>query len=333
LLPTKEGYTFEPESLSIDAQAEADLEGLHFQAYHEEVLLEAQKDLGMPYNFDRGEEGPYHGYAAGYCTDLILDAYTWGVDYNIQFALEQDYRAHPEHVYRWRDARNANDMWRYFAYTSQMLPHAAPYQPGDIIFFDWSEDGEIDHVSILSEVTFENRPQAMYDATGVIDSNPSGRAAELPWESFHEQTVRGHARWAGSYEVVIPTMPEGGFLQVLVGSAQVALRLLDPEGNPLSESERFIPRGAFFDLGWEQSLSVFSPLADGEEYLVKITNLSGESTPFQFLIQTLNDGLVTDRIEFKSQLEPGEQRDIPLKLSQDEDGNLSMETQIELEEQ
>ena len=333
LLPTKEGYTFEPESISIDAQAEADLKGLHFQAYHEEVLLEAQKDLGMPYNFDRGEEGPYHGYAAGYCTDLILDAYTWGVDYNIQFALEQDYRAHPEHVYRWRDARNANDMWRYFAYTGQMLPHAAPYQPGDIVFFDWSEDGDIDHVSILSEVTFENRPQAMYDATGVIDSNPSGRAAELPWESFHEQTVRGHARWAGSYEVVIPNMPGRQFLQVLVGSAQVSLRLLDPERNPLSEGERLIPGGTFFDLGWEQSLSVFSPLANGEEYLVEISNLSGESTPFQFLIQTLNDGLVTDRVEFKSQLEPGEQRDIPLKLSQDEDGNLSMETQIELEEQ
>ena len=331
LIPTKEGYTFEPESLSIDVQS--DLEGLHFQAYHEEVLLEAQKNLGMPYSFDRGEEGPYHGFAAGYCTDLVLDAYTWGVDYNIQFALEQDYRAHPEHVYRWRDARNANDMWRYFSYTGQMLPHAAPYQPGDIVFFDWNEDGEIDHVSILSEVNFENRPQAMYDATGVIDSNPSGRATELPWESFHEGTARGHARWAGSYEVIIPNMPGGQFLQVLAGSAQVSLRLLDPEMNPLSEGERLIPGGTFFDLGWEQSLSVYAPLADGEEYLVEIANLSGESTPFQFLIQTSNDGLVTDRVEFKSQLDPGEQRDIPLKLSQDETGKLTIETKIPSEDQ
>ncbi len=331
LLPSKEGYTFEPESLSFDAQS--DLEGLHFQAKHEEVLIEAQKDLGMPYSFNRGEKGPYHGYAAGYCTDLVLDAYTWGVDYNIQFALEQDYRAHPEHVYRWRDARNANDMWRYFAYTGQLLPHTVPYQPGDIVFFDWSEDGEIDHVAIISEVTFDNRPKNMYDATGVIDSNPGGLAAELPWEAFHERTTRGHARWTGSYEVVIPTMPGGQFLQVLLGSAEVSLRLLDPDGNALSERERLIPGGTFFDLGWEQSLSVFSPLANNQEYLIEITNLSGETTPFQFLAQTLSDGLVTDRIEFKSQLDPGEQQTIPLRLSQDEDGNLSMEAAIESEGQ
>ncbi len=329
LVPTKEGYTLEPESLPLDVGS--DLEGLHFQAYHEEVLAEAKLDLGMPYSRERGESGRFHGYAAGYCTDLVLDAYTFGVDYNIQFALEQDYRAHPEHVYRWRDARDANDMWRFFTYTGQMLPHAAPYQPGDIVFFDWSEDGEIDHVAVLSEITFENRPKNMYDATGVIDSNPSGLAAELPWEDFHERTVRGHARWAGSYEVVIPNMPEGEFLQVVVGSAQVALRLLSPQGEALSESQRLVPGGTFFDLGWEQSLSVFSPQADGGEYLIEITNLSAETTPYQFLAQTLKDGLITDRIEFKSQLDPGERLDIPLRLFQDESGKLSLETDIETE--
>ena len=331
LVPSKDGFTFEPESQHLDIQS--DLEGLHFQAYHEEVLVEAQKDLGMPYSYDRGEKGPYHGYAAGYCTDLILDAYTWGADYNIQFALEQDYRAHPEHTYRWRDARNANDMWRYFAYSGQMLPHAAPYQPGDIVFFDWSEDGEIDHVAVLSEVQFDNRPKNMYDATGVINSNPSGRAAELPWEEFHEQTVRGHARWDGSYEVVIPTMPQGQFLQVLVGSAQVSLRLLSPAGEALSESQRLIPGGTFFDLGWEQSLSVFSPQTDGGEYLIEIKNLSAESTPFQFLSHVLVDGLVTDRIEFKDQLLPGEIREISIMLTLDENDKLNLVSSIDLEDQ
>ncbi len=329
LTPSKDGFTFEPESLPIDVGS--DLEDLHFQAYHEEVLAEAQKGLGMPYSFDRGDKGPYHGYAAGYCTDLVLDAYTWGADYNIQFALEQDYRAHPEHTYRWRDARNANDMWRFLAYSGQMLPHAAPYQPGDIVFFDWSEDGEIDHVAVLSEINFENRPKNMYDATGVISSNPSGLAAELPWEDFHEQTVRGHARWDGSYEVVIPTMPQGQFLQVLVGSAQVSLRLFSPTGEALSESERLIPGGTFFDLGWEQSLSVFSPQANGEEYLIEINNLSAENTPFQFLAHVIVDGFVTDRIEFKDQLVPGEIREISITLNLDENDNLILGSAIELE--
>ena len=285
----------------------------------------------MRYIFDRGVKGPYHGYAAGYCTDLVLVAYTWGADYNIQFALEQDYRAHPEHTYRWRDARNANDMWRFLAYSGQMLPHAAPYQPGDIVFFDWSEDGEIDHVAVLSEINFENRPKNMYDATGVISSNPSGLAAELPWEDFHEQTVRGHARWDGSYEVVIPTMPQGQFLQVLVGSAQVSLRLFSPTGEALSESERLIPGGTFFDLGWEQSLSVFSPQANGEEYLIEINNLSAENTPFQFLAHVIVDGFVTDRIEFKDQLVPGEIREISITLNLDENDNLILGSAIELE--
>ena len=331
LVPSKEGFTFEPESLPIEVGS--DREGLHFQAYHQEVLAEAKKDLGMPYSFDRGDKGPYHGYAAGYCTDLVLDAYTWGVDYNIQFALEQDYRAHPEHTYRWRDARNANDMWRYLAYSGQMLPHAAPYQPGDIVFFDWSEDGEIDHVAVLSEINFENRPKNMYDATGVINSNPSGRAAELPWEEFHEQTVRGHARWNGSYEVVIPTMPQGHFLQALVGSAQVSLRLLSPAGEALSESQRLIPGGTFIDLGWEQSLSVFAPQTNGAEYLIEIENLSVENTPFQFLTHAIVDGFVTDRIEFKDQLEPGELREISIALSLDQNDNLVLESSIETENQ
>ncbi len=329
LSPSKKGFTFKPESLPI--QVDSDLQDLHMQAYHKEVLEEAKLDLGMPYSRERGESGRFHGYAAGYCTDLVLDAYTFGADYNIQFALEQDYRAHPEHVYRWRDARDANDMWRYFSYSGQMLPHAALYQPGDIVFFDWSEDGEIDHVAVVSEVNFENRPKNMYDATGVINSNPSGLAAELPWEDFHERTVRGHARWAGSYEVVIPNMPEGEFLQVVVGSAQVALRLLNPQGEALSESERVVPGGTFFDMGWEQSLSVFAPQTEGGEYLVEIASLSAAETPFTFLAHVIQDGLIKDRIEFKERLGPGAALVVPLRLNLDELGKLSLETSLDLE--
>jgi hypothetical protein len=320
LVPTKEGFTFEPEQIPFEANS--DLNGLHFQSSHKTVLEEARKDLGMPYNFDRGGNGPFHGFAAGFCTDLILDAFSWGADYHIQFALEQDYKANPEHVYRWRDARNANDMWRYFAYSGQMLPHAAPYQPGDIVFFDWSEDGEIDHVSIVSEVDHLNRPEAMYDATGVIDSNPSGRAAELPWEAFHEHTERGHARWSGQLEPIVTQLPAGEYLQVLVGSAQVELRVLDPRGNLLSDRQSLIPGGRFLDLGWEQSLSIYAPQANGNTYSAEIRNLSDAPAAYQFLAHTIQDGLVTERIEFKATLVPKASYHITLDVVLDANGKL-----------
>ena len=327
LVPSKDGFTFEPEEIPFEITA--DLNELHFQSFHENVLKEARKDLGMPYNFNRGGSGIFHGYSAGYCTDLILDAYSWGADYHIQFSLEQDYRANPGHVYRWRDARNANDMWRYFAYSGQMLPHAAPYQPGDIVFFDWDEDGEIDHVSIISTVDYLNRPENMYDATGVIDSNPSGKAAELPWEAFHEQTVRGHARWSGQLEPIMTQMPSGEFLQVLVGSAQVELRLLDPQGNLLSDRERLIPGGTFLDLGWEQSLSIHSPRANGSTYSAEIRNLSDVPVPYQFLAHTIQEGLITERVEFKDTLSPGSIYHISLDVDVDAEGTLTLVTDRE----
>jgi hypothetical protein len=322
LVPTKDGFTFEPEQIPFEASS--DLNGLHFQSSHKTVLEEARKDLGMPYNFDRGGSGPFHGYAAGYCTDLILDAFSWGADYHIQFALEQDYRANPEHVYRWRDARNANDMWRYFAYSGQMLPHAAPYQPGDIVFFDWSEDGEIDHVSIVSEVNHLNRPEAMYDATGVIDSNPSGRAAELPWEAFHERTERGHARWSGQLEPIVTQLPAGEYLQILVGSAQVELRVLGPQGNLLSDRQSLIPGGRFLDLGWEQSLSIYAPQANGSTFTAEIRNLSDTPTAYQFLAHTIQEGLITERVEFKATLAAGEVFVLPIEVRLDEDSKITL---------
>ena len=105
LTPSKEGYKFEPESSIFSV--ESDIKNLSYVYTHEEILKEAEKDLGMPYSRYRGSSGPFHGFNAGYCTDLILDAYKWGVDFNIQFALEMDFKAHPWHFYRWRHARDA----------------------------------------------------------------------------------------------------------------------------------------------------------------------------------------------------------------------------------
>ncbi|MFQ5617134.1 MAG: DUF1287 domain-containing protein, partial [Anaerolineales bacterium] len=208
LTAKKEGYSIRYSAFSV--QLTEDMTGVDFTATPTDALTEARLDLGMPYNFDRGCDnpfkgcdGPFHGFTAGYCTDLVLDAYTYGLDFNIQFDLEQDANAHPAHFYRWRNARNTHDMWRFFSYTGQMRPHDAPYQPGDIVFFDWTEDGELDHVALVSGVDENGRPTTMLDATGVTGYNPSGLAAELPWEPFHERTVRGHARWSGAYQPVV----------------------------------------------------------------------------------------------------------------------------------
>ena len=322
LTPAKDGYTFGPRTKLINI--DATLADIHFTAYPENILKEAAKDLGMPYAAERGESGSFHGYAAGYCTDLVLDAYTWGAEFNIQAALEQDYRAQPEHFYNWRDARNAHDMWRYLSYSGQMLAHALPYLPGDIVFFDLSEDGEIDHVSLVSEIDEQNRPYQMYDATGKIADNPDGLADELRWVEFHERTVRGHARWSGLFEPMVPELPGGTYLQAAVGSALAELRLLDPQGGSLTQTQRDTPGGTFVDLGWEQSVSVISPQELGENYIVEIHNSGAEAAAFIFLAHTIQDGIVTTRVEYKAALAPDETISLLLQLSVDEAGQLTL---------
>jgi hypothetical protein len=323
LTPFKEGFLFDPEEIQIDVSANK--LDLSFTYTHDEVLTEAQLDLGMPYSFNRGADGPFHGYAAGYCTDLILDAYTWGVDFSIDFALEQDFKTRPWHFYRWRDARNAHDMWRYFSYSGQMMWHEEAYQPGDIVFFDWSEDGEIDHVSIISEVTSTNRPRKMYDATGVIASNPNGLAAELPWESFHERTERGHARWSGKYEPITPELPTGRFLQMALSSVRLDIRVLDKDGNSLSIDDDEIPGGILEDWVWEQTLSVSDTFEAGSYFLVVVANPGESEIPYQFITQLVEDGLVNGRVELKDNLETGEIKRFPIIFGSDENDNKTIQ--------
>jgi Tol biopolymer transport system component len=323
LWASKEGFNFSPGELHIAVSS--DIKDTKFVYTHHETLIEAHKDLGMPYNFNRGEIGPFHLFSAGYCTDLVLDAYTWGVDFNIQFALEQDFRAHPWHFYRWRDARNAHDMWRYFSYSGQLQPHENPYQPGDIVFFDWSEDGEIDHVAIVNEINSRNRPRTMYAATGVIDTNPTGLAAELPWEDFHERTVRGFARWSGKYEPIIPELPSGQILQLSLAGAGSDFRVIDSSGKLISASQVGIPGGRYHNWIWEQSISIEEGFFPGGFYLVVISNFSQDQIPYQFTAQFLENGLVNGRIETKGFLHPWEIKRFPLILDLDVEGNLVLE--------
>jgi len=323
IIPTKEGFIFEPES--FDTEIDSDLIFTNFTSVHDGVLTEGAKDIGMPYSKDRGNHGPFHGFSAGYCTDLILDSYSWGVDFNISLALEMDFKANPDHFYRWRNARDAHDMWRYFSYSGQMHSHQENYQPGDIVFFDWSGDGEIDHVALVSQVDYRNRPEMMLDATGVINSNPDGLAAELPWETFHEDTVRGFARWSGLYEPMIQDLPLGNIFQAAFGGSGLDIRLLDAGGKAISRSENEVQGGKFHNLIWEQSLSI-SELGEGDKYfLILVRNPGHTVEPYSFTAQIIQDGLITQRIENKGVLESSQISRFPIRIEVTEDGSIELQ--------
>ncbi len=327
LTPTKEGYEFDPAAWNLSVFR--DVAGYLFTADHEEKLLEeARLDLGMPYDFNRGcespDEGcgrPYHGFAAGFCTDLILDAYTFGVDYDINYALEQDAYTHPEHLYRWRDARDAHDMWRYFHFSGQMLPPETGYLPGDIVFFDWTGDGEIDHVALVAEVE-GGRPATLVDATGVTEQNPSGLAAELDWQPFHTDTARGHARWNGTYEPISSSYPPGTrTLQTALSGGGVFMRLIDEGGRAASFGESGLPGMHYFDLTWEEVVSQFDP---GGRYTVEIRSTTGGTEPYILTIQTLSGGLITGRQLFSGLAAPDEVVRIGFTVAVDPAGALSL---------
>jgi hypothetical protein len=329
LTPEKEGFEFDPQVWNLSVFR--DVAGYLFVGSPEEKLLEeARKDIGMPYNFNRGCEDPYigcgkafHGFEAGFCTDLVLDAYTFGINYDINYALQQDAYANPEHFYRWRDARNTHDMWRYFYYSGQLLDHEQDYLPGDAVFFDWSGDGEIDHVALVSRVV-NGRPTRMIDATGETEQNPSGLAAELDWLSFHESTVRGHARWSGVYEPVRSGYPGGvKVLQVALSGGQLFMRILDDHGQAVSLGELDIPGAAYFDLDWEEVISVLDP---GGRYTIEIRTVGESLTPYIFTFQTLSDGRITGRSETKGSVAPGEVVRIEWLVGEDNEGTLYLKT-------
>ncbi|MFZ6028390.1 MAG: CHAP domain-containing protein [Chloroflexota bacterium] len=325
LTPSKAGFAFGPESITVllekDMLANGTVDEIRFTYVYSDVLKEARLDIGMPYDH-RCEEGPdcqgdFHGYAAGQCTNLVMDAFTWGAQYNIKLALWRDIQAHPEHFYQTGNASDAYDMWRYFSYSRQVLPHEAPYQVGDLVFFDWTDDGEINHVALVSKVDAGHRPTWMIEASGVIDGNPSGLAAELPWRYLHEHSVRGHARWNGLYEAPVVGVAPPLALQVGLGSTGARLRLGDFKGGTLSAVRNTIPNGWFFDLTWEQNASVLDPLAHSTNYFAVIWNPTREEMPYYFVAQVAQGWDVYDAILYTDRLPPGGVRLVPLRVAAD----------------
>ncbi len=315
---SKPGFTFEPGGISLVATS--DVSGKSFIYHYTGVLEEARQDIGMPYahRCDNGGgcAGGFHGYSAGQCTDLVMDAFTWGAECDWTLQLEQDARAHPTHFYQYRNARDAFDMWRYFSYTGQMLTHDQPYQAGDLAFFDWSGDGEIDHVALVSKADPAGRPTQVIEASGVTSNNPGGLAAELDWEPFYDRAARGHARWDGTFETIVVEPPRGEYLQIGLGSAGANLRLLADDGRGLSLLDNSLP-GGFDDLIWEKTISVQEPLAGNLEetrYFLVISNPTGNAMPYFLAIQTVRDFHIDNAEKSYGELGPEEIRYLPLQV-------------------
>ncbi len=321
LTPTKKGYTFSPQSLRFGISSSANRAyGLAFVAQPEEILEEARKDIGMPYALTRGcpspfKEcgGPFHGFFTGDCTDLVLDAYREGADFNIQFAIDHDFYLHPDHYYRWRNARSSQDMWRYFVYTDQMLSQDQPYLPGDIVFFDWEGDGVLDHVSVVSEVNSKGRPRKMIDATGVISDNLGGLAAELDWKIYHDLHVQGHARWSGaSLGASSRALSDASLLLVALDSPTVQLRLLDAQGRAVGEKEKQLPGSSYLDTGSGAVISLDVTTVVSGWFFIELTSLSSAS--YQIGIQTVQRGELTASISAIQESSTGEVLLVPIQL-------------------
>ncbi len=315
LTAQKKGYTITPGDRTISAIAGSPgVAGLEFTAVPQAALDEAAKDLGMPYSLARGCPspfepcgGPFHGFYSGDCTDLVMDAYTVGLDFNIQLALEADFRANPRHYYRWRNARSAQDMWRYFAYTQQVLPPDTSYQIGDIVFFDWQLDGVVDHVAVISEVNRRGAPRRMLDATGVIDDNPAGLAIELEWKPYHAAHTPGHARWNGlpwGYDT--SAEQADAYLLASLDSAKVQIRLLNSHDRAASTAALELPGSQIFSTPIGSVVSLAEPHHLSDWYFIELTSTT--AAPFELGIQLIHNGSVAGLQTFTGDLLSGETR-------------------------
>ena len=158
LQPEQKGVLFSPAKIELTLSP-GSLAGIQmaFSASPAEVLTAAQQEIGMPYGQERGCPspfrgcgGPFHGFYRGDCADLVLDAYREGINYNLQLALERDFWNEPSHYYRWRNSRNTQDMWRFFAYNEMILPNSGVIPDRRYRLFRlgrrWDHRPRIDHI-------------------------------------------------------------------------------------------------------------------------------------------------------------------------------------------
>jgi hypothetical protein len=198
-------------------------------------------------------------------------------------------------------------MWRYFVYTGQMLPAGARVLPGDIVFFDWSGDGGVDHVALISEVTRSERPRKMFDATGLIEENPSGLAIELDWKPYHASSLAGHARMMGKTSPPAGTTPER-LLTIGVDGRGVRLRVSTLTGQTLGDVQAGAPLKqpgapwpALPSSGWVSLPNgVYGWLASPEKLPAQFLLEVEQPTPgfFELGVQLKSNGTLLDSVYF-----------------------------------
>ncbi len=322
LEPSKEGYVFEPDHVrlaSTNPLASPPM-NIGFIAVPAGVVEAARQDIGMPYSLSRGCEtpftpcgGPFHGYFSGDCTDLIIDAYRYGADFHIGRALEWDVRINPRHYYRWRDVRNSHDMWRYFAYTNQILSHDQNYLPGDIVFFDWDRDGISDHVALVSEINRKYRPVRIIDATGYIEENPEGLAIEMDWKPYHNAYAQAHARWNGASSTRLADEQEGNtFILIALDSPAATLQVINAAGKITNMLTEGIPQSQYWKYGSNTVISILVPQSSTQFYRIELS--SPVDDDFHMGIQTIQDKKITQNYSYSSGLSAGQELIIPLEM-------------------
>lgn len=327
--PAKTGYEFSPNEFNLQIPVQPIPEsgnvpiGVAFTAEATGIIEAARDDIGMPYSLTRGCEspfkpcgGPYNGFYSGDCTDLVIDAYREGANFAIDQALARDAAQNPRHYYRWHDARNSQDMWRFFKYTGQMLTHDQPYLIGDIVYFDWEHDGTIDHVAIVSEVNKRGRPVKMIDATGIIEENPSGLALEMNWEFYHDGSTQGHSRWNGSY-----TFHDDGsnvnfpLLLVAVDSPVIQISLRDEKDLLIDARTQQIPGGFYQVFDASTIISLEQPQTNSTWYFVELRSPLDAS--YELGIQTVDQDGVIFASSFTGRISAGEIEIVALQLFQE----------------
>ena len=298
------------------------------------IVISARADIGMPYNTDRGCISPYsgcggsyHGFYAGVCTDIALDAYKYNSDipFDIQSSLYQDHLNNPGR-YRYGTARYAEDMRRYFNYNQEFVPKTGLYIPGDIAFFDWDGDGLSEQSGVISQIDNAGNPLAMVDATGYYYENPSGNAIELNWNASFTDHVLEHGR----VDTITPTAPlppayTGPALRVKLESDSVNLRLWDKYGKSISDSYEenfiasnvdefipYIPGGYYSDLAAQKVITVTNPLS-GFDYFIELS--AQETDTYTIQIDLIEDSSVTDSDTYTQLINNGETHQIPFELN------------------
>lgn len=290
------------------------------------VVSESRLDIGMPYNTNRGCSspfvgcgGPFHGFHAGVCTDLVIDAYQYGVPFDLAAELQADYQTNP-HGYWYGSARNAHDMHWYFERTNQLVSHDENYEPGDIAFFRWGSGNW--HAGVTSQINTEGRPTTMVHAPGC---GLSCAAFEQDWNNYYDTWSQDHGRLNSQ---IAKTHLEIGTLQTLVLSvdAPATMRLYDAHGNVASTDfnedlvasniEAYIPYipGSRYEMVDSRTLiTVTQPLSNTADYLAQITGVS--TGDFHLRVQTLQDNNVTASKTFTESITVGETKGIALTLS------------------